>query len=66
MAAKAEALGQCLECGHIFVVYRRAESWRALGTEGDCTCGNDSFRILSERSERPVSADVTRHDTTVD
>ncbi|MFC6942892.1 hypothetical protein ACFQE8_23530 [Salinirubellus sp. GCM10025818] len=49
MTAETEALGRCTECGQVYAVYRTTESWRALGTDGDCRCGNAEFEILSDR-----------------
>lgn len=51
MTAESEALGQCTECGHIYAVYERSGAWHALGTDGDCHCGNDEFEVLSDQGE---------------
>lgn len=48
MTAEVEALGRCTECGHVYAVYRLSGCWRALGTDGDCHCGNDEFEVLSD------------------
>ena len=48
MTAEAEALGRCTECGMTYTVYRGAEGWRALGTDGSCQCGNLEFSVLSD------------------
>ena len=49
MVAETEALGDCAECGNIYAVYRKDEDWYALGTDGDCKCGNDEFTIISDK-----------------
>lgn len=50
MTAESEALGKCKECGQIYAVYERSGRWRALGTDGDCRCGNGEFEVLSDEA----------------
>ena len=47
MASEAEALGQCIECAATYPLYRKDGEWRALGTDGNCRCGNGEFTVLS-------------------
>jgi hypothetical protein len=47
MAAETEALARCSECGNTYAVFKDGEEWRVLGTDGDCSCGNGEFNILS-------------------
>ena len=49
MTAETEALGECVEWGDIYAVYRKSEDWSVLGTDGDCKRGNDEFTILSDK-----------------
>jgi hypothetical protein len=47
MASETEALGQCTECAATDPLYRRDGEWRALGTDGNCECGNGEFAVLT-------------------
>jgi len=44
-----QTLGRCNECGNVYPVQTTASGeLRAIGTGGDCECGNDSFEPVSE------------------
>lgn len=56
MTADVDALGRCTVCGKTYAVFKDEENWRALGTDGNCSCGNDEFTLLSDpRSEGEAS-----------
>lgn len=50
MTAEAEALARCVECEKTYAVYRNGGEWRALGTDGSCSCGSSQFAVLSVKS----------------
>lgn len=52
-----QSFGKCRSCGKTYLVRTEGEQLRPLGTDGDCVCGNDSFRLLDEADAGDIDDD---------
>lgn len=55
----------CTECERIYTVRKRDDGEFLLTTEdGDCACGNGTFRELAEAAKTESAADVSSSTST--